>query len=91
VERNVEPEMVTKLLIPIARAKGVPVLPLPGLREAFKEACHVKCIALGFTAACQSDQSDFKTLLNLVQTHAPTKETEVSYKSHFLRRGNVLV
>ncbi len=48
IEKNVEPEIITKLLVPIARCRQVPIISLSGLGSAFKKGCGFKCIALGF-------------------------------------------
>jgi hypothetical protein len=48
IEKNVDPQIITKLLVPIARAKGIPIVSLTGLKASFKKACDINCIALGF-------------------------------------------
>lgn len=48
IEKDVDPQIITKLLVPIAQTRGVPVISLSGLRSAAYKACGIKCIALGF-------------------------------------------
>lgn len=47
IEKNVDPQIITKLLVPIAHTKRVPAISLSGLSAAFEKACGIKCIALG--------------------------------------------
>jgi len=48
IEKDVDPQIITKLLIPIAQSKGVPIISVSGLNSAFKTVTGMRCIALGF-------------------------------------------
>jgi len=47
IEKDVNPEIITKLLIPLAEGKGVPIVSIDGLNSTFKFCCGMRCIAFG--------------------------------------------
>ncbi|OXA56910.1 ribonuclease P protein subunit p38 [Folsomia candida] len=81
IEKNVDPQIITKLLVPIAHTKRVPAISLSGLSAAFEKACGIKCIALGLKTMCTSPKSEFHTLLELVKEHGPLDANQVNQRA----------
>lgn len=48
IEKDVNPPIITKLLIPIAEANDVPIVAIDGLNSIFKLHVGMRCIAFGF-------------------------------------------
>ena len=47
IEKNVRPQIITKLLIPLAQSRSVPIIAVSGLNRCVQNAMHVRCAALG--------------------------------------------
>jgi ribosomal protein L7Ae-like RNA K-turn-binding protein len=48
IDKDVDPQIITKILVPIAHNRQVPIVSVSGLNVAFGKACGIRCIALGF-------------------------------------------
>jgi len=47
IEKNVNPDVITKMLVPLAVNKGVPILSVAGLKGVFDGIMKIRCLACG--------------------------------------------
>jgi len=67
IEQNVHPQIITKLLIPLANSRNVPIIAFEGLNSTFQEATDMRCIALGLKKSCEQISDHFHPLLEMVR------------------------
>lgn len=48
IDKDVDPTFLTKLLVPIAKSKNIPIVAIKGLSTTCKKAFKTRCISIGF-------------------------------------------
>ena len=52
IDPDVDPPFITKLLIPLAKVKRVPIIAIKGLHTTMNSVAEFGCIALGLKVSC---------------------------------------
>jgi hypothetical protein len=61
IDKDVNPPIITKLLVPIAESKNVPIVAVNGLNTIFMDQAGMRCIAFGLKVIfCRLSFHSFK-------------------------------
>jgi len=74
IEKSVNPPIITKLLVPLAVSRNVPMVAIDGLNSAFQHHAGMRCIAVGLKKCCEDNTNTFYPLLAAITFHL--KEAE---------------
>ncbi|CAG7815150.1 unnamed protein product [Allacma fusca] len=70
VDPDVDPPYVTKLLVPMARMKLVPVIAVRGLESTMNSVAEFRCVAVGLKTCCEESTNYFNTLLKTIREYS---------------------
>jgi len=73
IEQNVNPQILTKVLVPLANSKNIPIISCDSLKSSFQgedgkyDGQTYRCSALGLKKSCEEISHTFHPLLTLIR------------------------
>ncbi|CAL8126500.1 unnamed protein product [Orchesella dallaii] len=68
IEKDVDPPIITKLLVPLANSKKIPIVAICGLNKICQKVFNTRCIAMGLKAKCSEVGHSFSRIFNVIHS-----------------------
>ncbi|ODN04031.1 Ribonuclease P protein subunit p38 [Orchesella cincta] len=102
IEKDVDPPIITKLLVPLATSKEVPIVAISGLNQICQKVFNTRCIALGLKASfscslvcCNAKCSEvghaFSQVFHVIQSISEKKLASANQEYSILYIPNIQV